>query len=137
MKQTTKYKTKQKTAILQLVKNMGDRHFTVDSLCAALAESGEPVGRTTVYRFAEKLSCDGVLQKYIMPKGESVCYQFVGERGGCNEHFHLKCEKCGSLIHMDCSEMKSLTEHIESHHDFCVNPLKTVIYGVCKECADK
>lgn len=137
MNQATNYKTRQKTAVLQCIKAMGDKHFTVDSLCAALEKNGQSVGRTTVYRFAEKLSDEGTLQKYVMPKGESVCYQFVGENNKCREHFHLKCEKCGRLIHMDCSEMNDFANHIKNSHDFCVDTLKTVIYGVCGECENK
>ncbi len=133
----TNYKTKQKTVILQCVKNMGDKHFTIDALCKTLCENGNTVGRTTVYRMVEKLSNDGVLRKFVMPQGESSCYQYVGEHNHCHEHFHLKCEKCGSLIHMDCSEMDSLAKHIENHHGFYLNPLKTVIYGVCEACRAK
>ncbi|MBQ8741312.1 MAG: transcriptional repressor [Clostridia bacterium] len=136
MKQTN-YKTKQKTAILQCVKNMGDKHFTIDALCEILIKNGNAVGRTTVYRMLEKLSEDGILRKFVMPQGESSCYQYVGDHNHCHEHFHLKCEKCGSLIHMDCDEMNSLAEHIKSHHGFSLNPLKTVIYGVCEGCAEK
>lgn len=136
MKQTN-YKTKQKSAVLQSVKNMGDKHFTIDNLCDILSKNGEVVGRTTVYRCVEKLSADGILRKFVMPQGESACYQYVGEHNRCNEHFHLKCEKCGNLIHIDCDEMNGLAEHIKIHHGFSLNPLKTVIYGVCEECASK
>lgn len=136
MKQTN-YNTKQKTAILQCIKKMGDKHFTVDGLCAVLEKQGDAVGRTTVYRFLERLNADGVLQKYVMPQGESSCYQYVGDNKSCHEHFHLKCEKCGSLIHMDCDEMHELAEHIKNHHGFNLNPLKTVIYGTCEACAVK
>lgn len=136
MKQTN-YKTKQKSAVLQSVKNMGDKHFTIDNLCDILSKSGDVVGRTTVYRCVEKLSADGILRKFVMPQGESACYQYVGEHNRCNEHFHLKCEKCGNLIHIDCDEMNGLAEHIKIHHGFSLNPLKTVIYGVCEECASK
>lgn len=134
MKQTN-YKTRQKAAIMQCVELIGDKHFTIDILCEMLAKKGDTVGRTTVYRFVEKLSDEGVLRKFTMPQGESSCYQFVGNDNHCHEHFHLKCEKCGSLIHMDCDEMNSLAEHIKSHHGFYLNPLKTVIYGVCEGCA--
>ncbi len=136
MKQVN-YKTKQKTAIMQCIEGMADKHFTIDSLCEALFKNGETVGRTTVYRFVERLSNEGILRKFVMPQGESCCYQYVGEYNHCHEHFHLKCEKCGSLIHMDCDELDDLIAHIKSHHGFCLNPLKTIIYGICEGCATK
>ena len=89
MKQVN-YNTKQKSAIMSCVKTMGDKHFTIDSLCKKMQKSGEMIGRTTVYRFVEKLSAEGVLRKYNALSGESVCYQYVGENNSCHEHFHLK-----------------------------------------------
>ncbi len=131
------YNTKQKKAIVQCVKDMKNEHFTVDSLCEMLLKKGEVVGRTTVYRCLERLSEEGNLRKFAATSGESVCYQYVGERQHCHEHFHLKCEKCGSLIHMECDELEGIIAHIKNHHGFSLNPLKTVIYGVCEGCMTK
>ena len=136
MKQNN-YNTKQKTAIMRYVKSMKDKHFTVDSICETMSKNGEMVGRTTVYRFLEKLSSEQVLRKYAASSGESVCYQYVDDSHSCHEHFHLKCEKCGSLIHMECDELSDVATHIKEHHGFSLNPLKTVIYGVCEGCSEK
>lgn len=132
-----KYNTKQKAAILRCVENTKGQHFTIDSLCEKLFENGVSVGRTTVYRYLERLSDEGILRKYSAALGESVCYQYVEVKQHCHEHFHLKCEKCGSLIHMECEELEGIIEHINSHHGFKLNPLKTVIYGICEGCAAK
>ena len=136
MKQVQHYKTKQKTVIEEAIKCSKDKHITVDSLAAKLDKMGEKVGRTTVYRCLERLTEEGVVRKY-QTAGESACYQYIGERKECNEHFHLKCEKCGSLIHMECDEMNELAAHIKSCHGFSLNPLKTVIYGVSEGCVSK
>lgn len=137
MEKPSSYRTRQREIIERYIKNYGSRHFTVDSLCAVLAEKGEMVGRTTVYRCAEKLTAEGRLRKYVQAAGESACYQYIDNSDHCHEHFHLKCEKCGSLIHMECKVMDDLGEHIKLHHGFDINPLKTVIYGVCERCAAK
>ncbi len=131
------YNTKQKAAIMQCIESVSNEHFTVDLICEMLLKTKQNVGRTTVYRYLEALSSNGVLRKYAAQQGESVCYQFVGSDNLCNEHFHLKCEKCGSLIHMECDELSEVAKHIKSHHGFCLNPLKTVLYGVCEGCAQK
>ena len=49
----------------------------------------------------------------------------------------MKCEKCGKLLHMDCSEITELNEHLKAEHGFTIDPLRTVFYGICAECADK
>ena len=136
MKKTAQYSTRQRRVIEQYIASMGDSHFTVDSLCAALLQKGEMVGRTTVYRCVERLKNEGKLRKYMQNAGESACYQYING-GHCQEHFHLKCENCGDLSHMDCHDMTNLAEHIKSHHGFAINPLKTVLYGVCERCRTK
>ncbi len=133
----TNYKTKQKSAIMQCLQGIGDKHFTIDSVCDMLSQHGKNVGRTTVYRCLERLSEEGILRKYAAVSGESTCYQYVGEKTSCREHFHLKCEKCGSLIHMECDKLEGFAKHIKSHHGFCLNPLKTIIYGICEACTTK
>ena len=39
--------------------------------------------------------------------------------------YHCKCEKCGKLIHLQCSEVENLTQHMKEHHGF---KLKSVTY---------
>lgn len=130
------YNTKQKSAIINCIQEIDNRHFTVDELFDLLNKGGNSVGRTTVYRMLERLTDEGVLRKYAAT-GESACYQYAGERDDCHEHFHLKCEKCGSLIHLDCDEIAEFHNHIKSHHGFSVNNFKTVIYGICEGCDGK
>lgn len=136
MQKNTSYNTRQKKLIEEYIKNYGESHFTVDSVCADLLKNGDRVGRTTVYRFFERLEKDGKLRKYVNERGQSTCYQYINN-SECANHFHLKCEKCGALIHMQCNEMSALSRHIKSHHGFNIDPLKTVLYGVCEVCLKK
>ena len=133
MKRTNEYQTRQKKAIEEAFRTVGAEHTTVAELTSVLAARGENVGRTTVWRALERLVESGLARKYTAAQGESVCYQWVGE-SRCREHFHLKCNSCGKLIHMECSLMDSLARHVEEDHRFCVDPLKTVLYGLCEEC---
>ncbi len=135
MKEIQQYKTRQKSIIENAVKNSKQAHITVDSLVSELESVGEKVGRTTVYRCLERLNDEGIVRKY-QTAGESACYQYISDED-CHEHFHLKCEDCGRLIHIECDRMADLSEHINAHHGFCVNKLKTVLYGLCEDCAAK
>lgn len=130
------YKTKQREKIEEVFALSGG-HETVDSLFEKLNESGENIGRTTVYRTLEKLESEGKARKYAASPGESVCYQYIFSAHQCNEHFHLKCEVCGKLIHIECDHISELSRHINETHNFKVNNLKTVLYGVCEQCAAK
>ncbi len=132
---TAVYKTKQRSVIEQYIKQAPEEHFTVDSLCLLLESGGESVGRTTVYRCLERLVGEGRMRKYQPSPKESACYQYIEPTSCCHEHFHLKCEKCGRLIHMRCERMDEMAKHINSHHGFKINHLKTMLYGICEECS--
>ena len=41
----------------------------------------------------------------------------------------------GKLIHMHCDELPELQKHILQHHGFAIDPVRTIFYGVCSDCA--
>ena len=131
------YKTKQREAILKYLVDNSDSHVTVCQIADYLSANGNPVGITTIYRHLEKLLEQGIVRKYTVDGSTGACFQYVKENSQCREHFHLKCEKCGCLIHLECSHLDELYRHIYADHGFCINPFRTVFYGICRECASK
>lgn len=91
-------------------------------------------GQATVYRTIDRLAASGELRKYIVDGSTAACYQKSGGKTGCREHFHLKCEGCGRLIHVECDELAKIASHMEKEHGFAVDSSKTVFYGICREC---
>jgi len=137
MNTTTSYKTKQRHQILEcLIKNK-ERHITADEIRIALSEEKSLVGKTTVYRYLDKLVSQGIVRKYIVEGGKSACYQYMERNNVCNKHFHLKCVNCGQLFHLECDYLDELDAHIKDHHDFQVDNSKTVLYGQCGSCEGK
>lgn len=136
MPQSREYKTRQRGLILDcLVQNRGG-HITADDVTRYLKEQGAPVGRTTVYRYLEKLVAEGVVQKFSAGPGGSACFQYNG-CGGEHNHFHLKCVDCGKLIHLDCDHFLEVERHILKEHGFSIDNCRTVLYGHCEDCAKK
>lgn len=129
------YKTRQRALVEQALRESAGRHITAEELTERLSRGGAAVGRTTVYRCLERLVEEGRAQKYTAV-GESACYQYLNGDGYC-EHFHLKCTGCGRLIHIECEQLSALAEHIQAEHSFAVDKLKTVLYGLCGDCAKK
>ena len=128
------YKTKQRDLILGELEKQGSKHLTVDDVVSLLQKSGNVVGKSTVYRYLEKLSGEGIVRKYTVDGEKSVCYQYLHKHKACSNHYHLKCEKCGKLIHMECETVDRLAEHIFEHHNFHLNGAKCVFYGICEDC---
>ena len=129
------YKTKQKDAVLKYMIDHKDTHVTVNQISDNFAQQGTPVGVTTIYRHLEKLLEEGFIRKYTVDGATGACFQYAEDKQ-CREHFHLMCEKCGCLIHLECSHLSELSEHIFSEHGFQINPFRTVFYGKCKKCTD-
>jgi Fur family ferric uptake transcriptional regulator len=136
METSTSYKTKQRDQILECLIQNKDRHVTADELMTQLSGDNAPVGKTTIYRYLDKLVSQGIVRKYFIEEGKSACYQYMDADSVCNEHFHLKCIGCGKLVHLECKYMGTLDSHIREHHDFAVDHSKTVLYGKCRACTD-
>lgn len=131
------YKTKQREYVLNAMQESGRRHVTAAELVHMLQDSGKSVGLATVYRNLEQLVEEGLVRKYTLDERTGACYQYVGKNGACQNHFHLKCVRCGELFHVDCAYMNDLGTHLLKEHDFAIDHTKTVLYGVCGKCREK
>ena len=126
------YSTKQREAILAFLRE-NNAHVSASDIIFHLSEQGYNVSTATVYRALDKFEKEGLVKKMMVGDGVGACYQYAdGE--GCHEHFHLKCIKCGKLIHLSCEFMHEMEEHIFSDHGFTVSSGRTVIYGICSTC---
>lgn len=127
------YKTNQRKIILDFLSASGGKHLTAAGVFAALRDSGHEVGRATVYRYLDKLTADGALRRYASPDGGGALYEYCG----CDGHFHLKCDVCGRLLHLECGDVPALFSHIEEKHDFRIDQARTVFHGTCGKCGKR
>ena len=122
------YNTRQKDMILNAIKE-SNHEFTIKDIYNALEEK---IGLTTIYRFIDKLVSDGTVSKSIGINNITY-YQYLGKC--CHEnHFFLKCEKCGFMEHVDCDCISSLTDHILTNHKFTPKRDQIIINGICESC---
>lgn len=130
------YKTKQRDELVEFLQTLEGRHFNVCDIHDHFRTQGKNIGTTTIYRQLDKLVDEGVVAKYILEPGSPACFEYVPadkhvHGGVC---FHLKCEVCGRLIHMQCDELNDISHHVMEEHNFRIDPMRTVFYGVCEEC---
>ena len=134
--QKAAYKTKQQELLFSYLREMQGKHFTAEDVRAHFEAKKISIGIATIYRQLEKLVAEGKIQKYFIDDHSAACFEYSGEDCNQNEkHFHLKCELCGRLIHLECEELKELGGHLKTEHGFVINPLRTVFYGLCTDCA--
>ena len=128
MKRSETYATKQKEAILNIIKSK-EKTFTVKDIYTELKEK---VGLTTVYRVVNKLEKEGKI-KITIGKDGKTNYQFLKHCDKEN-HFYLKCDKCGDIIHVDCDCIQTLYSHVLKKHKFKLSRANIIISGLCDKC---
>jgi Fur family ferric uptake transcriptional regulator len=109
--------------------------MTAGQVLDQLREKGLTIGFSTVYRQLDRLVEEGAVNKYTVDAVAGACYEYKGEHGADPAFVHGKCEKCGKLIHMHCDELEGIAAHLKEHHRFILNPMRTVFYGICDQCA--
>ena len=130
MKELNEYKTKQKDLIVKTIKRQ-KKEFTVKDIYDDLKEI---VGLTTIYRMVDKLVENDILIKTI-GTDNTTYYQYL-EQCQKDNHFYLKCDKCGCMEHIDCDCINDLSNHILKNHKFKLSKKQIIINGLCKKCED-
>ena len=49
----------------------------------------------------------------------------------------LRCEGCGRIVHLDCTHLRHLYDHLEAEHHFRIDPRRTILTGLCQTCGGK
>lgn len=135
MNSVKSYHTKQKVIILDLLQKNKSIHMTVEQMLTTLKNEHTPVGKTTLYRFLDTMIECGEVKKYTLDNMTS-CYQYIGNEK-VNNHYHLKCNCCGKITHVDDPYINKMNVKIEKKCDFKIDQSRTVFYGLCKECQEE
>jgi Fur family ferric uptake transcriptional regulator len=131
---TAIYMTRQREALVAYLRSQAGEHVSAEQIVEHFAAMGMPIGRATVYRHLGRLERDGIVQRYTTDARGASCFQYLDAETEAHEHFHLKCERCGTLQHVECPTLDGMGQHIRESHAFRLNPLKTVLYGTCHDC---
>ena len=128
-----RYDTRQSRLVYEFLKKNPSRHFCADEVYFALVNEGEKIGRSTVYRQLDRLVECEKAKRFFSGDGEAYCYQFSSSE--CKNHYHLVCSNCGKLIHTECDFLDRLSKHISDSHEFTLDTSRTVLCGLCADCA--
>ena len=132
------YRTEQKKMLLAYLQANGGEAYTVEELAEGMrATYGElSPGVSTVYRLMTRLAEEGKVKRFLREKGRGFVYQIVAGRG-CSHHLHMKCTRCGRLLHLDGAVSAELHERILAQSGFTLCGEATVLFGVCESCSGK
>lgn len=131
MNERKKYATSNKKSIMKYIEH-NKNDFSAKDLYILMKENKENIGLTTIYRFLEELNSKEIVKKFYDEKN-IACYHYL-ERCEKGNHFYLKCNKCGILIHIDCNCITDLQNHILYEHKFKSDNKNIIINGLCEKC---
>lgn len=131
------YNTRTRQLILDYLIANRQHAVSVSNILDELDRQGAAANPTTVYRYLEKLSGEQRVMKYVASKGEKAVYQYVEADRHCHEHLHLKCVRCGEILHLDCHFMDEVRGHLQAQHGFALQCEGSILHGVCRRCSDK
>lgn len=129
-----KYKTNQRERILDYLIENKNNHCTADMIVNHFANTNEPIGKATVYRYLDILVENSIVRKYVTEEGKSACFQYISPDDKCHMHYHFKCNRCGKLLHISCELINQVREHVLNEHGFTIDSSQTVFYGICEKC---
>lgn len=128
------YATASRKRILDFLKSNSERTVTASDIDEYLKKCDSEVNITTIYRYLDKLAGEGTVIKYVAEKGGKAVYQYVEQGHKCEEHLHIKCVKCGCIVHLECAFMDEIAEHILRDHGFLLQCKNSILYGTCEKC---
>lgn len=123
------YNTKQKDIIYKAICNKHNE-FTIKDIYNELKDE---TGLTTIYRVVDKMLEENTLSKRI--DNDNNTYYHYLEKCDKENHFYLKCDNCGEMIHVDCDCIDELSSHIVNEHKFRLSKEHIIINGLCSKCS--
>lgn len=122
-----KRNTLQRSLVLEMVNKL-KCHATAEEIYDAVSLQYPNISKTTVYRNLNELANDGKIRKLEVP-GQADHYDHI-----CNEHYHIRCLKCGKVFDVDMKYKKGLEKSIRVPHGFVVNGYDLIFKGICPNC---
>ena len=126
--------TRQKRAILDCLAAAGGKHLTAETLGIRLREAGAPVGQATIYRVLKALELEGLVQRHFVADHAGACFRYVGDKPDCAIHFHLVCENCGGVAHIESEILERFLVDIHKKRSFSVDRQRVSFSGKCASC---
>ena len=124
----TKYKkSRQRQRILELLQST-DEHPTADWIFSRLRSEIKNLSLGTVYRNLNLLVEMGLAKKINFGTAFDRFDAVV------QNHYHLVCEKCGSVYDLDMKPDEMLVKKAAEKTSFIIREHKIEFFGICKNC---
>lgn len=105
-------------------------HADVDTIAKATRARLGSVSTQAIYDILGVLARHGLVRKFE-PAGHPARFEL--ELG--DNHHHLVCRSCGSMIDVECAPGKAPCLDAANDHGFAIDEAEVIYWGTCPECA--
>lgn len=120
-------KTIQRALVYEAVNHLKS-HATAEEIFHELSREYPAISRATVYRNLNILHEEGKIRRIAMTDGPD-CFDHVPQ-----QHYHVRCEKCGHVFDVDMDILPDLEKHIRDSHGFQFTSYDLLFHGICPSC---
>lgn len=121
--------TAQRLAVYQAVKNAP--HAMADELSEMVRHEIGAISRQAVYDALNVMSEHGLIRR-IQPAGSAARYE-----DRVDNHHHLICRECGSLVDIDCATGKAPCLNADDDHGYVIDEAEVTYWGTCPDCQNQ
>jgi Fur family ferric uptake transcriptional regulator len=125
--------THQREAVAEVVFT-SDEHLSVEDIEGALRNTGERIGKATVYRTLDLLVKSRLVEEHDFGEGFKR-YEHRLSRQPL--HQHMICIECGRVEEFQSREMPAIEARVGREFRFRPTRHKLEIYGLCARCQDR
>ncbi|SDB32838.1 Fur family transcriptional regulator [Eubacterium oxidoreducens] len=128
------YRTKIKDYIKEYMQLHPDERFCAAEIHEYLKTCSKSVNLTTVYRNLEKMTEAGELAKTKNPQDDCTYFQVLDTARHCEQHLHMRCLRCGKMVHLEDEYMQQFYEYVREKTRFELDCTASLLNGMCKDC---
>ncbi len=118
--------TAQRLAVYRAVQ--ASPHALADEICQAVRAELGVISRQAVYDALNAMSEHRLIRR-IQPAGSAARYEHR-----VDNHHHLACRKCDTLIDIDCAIGKAPCLTAERDHGYLIDEAEVTYWGLCPDC---
>lgn len=118
--------TAQRLAVYAAVKS--NPHAMADDIFASVKNTLGAISRQAVFDSLNAMSEHRIIRK-IQPAGSAARYEHR-----VDNHHHLACRQCGSLIDIDCATGKAPCLTAQHDHGYQIDEAEVTYWGICPNC---
>ena len=125
------YKTEQNQKLIAYLRSAACQ-LPMQTIVADMKAQG--VAESTTYRLMRELVEAGEVRRFVTGHNRRFYYQAVRD-AACGRHMHLKCVKCGKLVHLSPCVSDFIERQVLAANRFVIDEGMTLLLGRCRACS--